>query len=305
MGQSQFELPLLMIHIKSKLLVAIFDPNFPEKAGYDKDHIEICANVERIMTRQEQKADELSFFHEVNRILDIGWEIDECRESPDFIVNQGTQKFGLEVCDISNDPRIISDEQPMAGSGKKRGSGMRRNESETNRTINSLRQKYEEKNNTPLSVKFLGDLCKENTDQVLSVLEAMELSGKPIGYRMIINVDGESGNLRVYVTRACQPHWISVDDRVGWVNCNGIDLVDKTVKTKSKKLQKYRELSGCNDIRLLIVANRIMNSGKIDLQVLPTLNTYGFSVVYFLSHPEAVTIFDVAGNTSRIPNPGV
>ena len=63
-------------------------------------------------------------------------------------------------------------------------------------------------------------------------------------------------------------------------------------------LPRYKECTGLDDIRLLVVANRIMNSGKLSLQERPALNVRGFQVVYFLSYPESVTVFECADNTA-------
>ncbi|MGH6975821.1 MAG: hypothetical protein ACREED_02225, partial [Stellaceae bacterium] len=59
----------------------------------------------------------------------------------------------------------------------------------------------------------------------------------------------------------------------------------------------YRESVGLNDIRLLVVANRIMNSGKLSLQGRPAFDVQGFQVVYFLSYPESIEVFGCASNT--------
>jgi hypothetical protein len=45
------------------------------------------------------------------------------------------------------------------------------------------------------------------------------------------------------------------------------------------------------DIRLLLVADRIHNSGKLMLDDTAALDTEGFQVVYFFPYPEEVIIF--------------
>lgn len=66
-------------------------------------------------------------------------------------------------------------------------------------------------------------------------------------------------------------------------------------RTELKKLARYREAAG-PDIRLLLVADRICNSGKLMLDEGTALDVQGFQVVYFFSYPESVTIFDCTGN---------
>jgi hypothetical protein len=82
-----------------------------------------------------------------------------------------------------------------------------------------------------------------------------------------------------------------VNDRAGRVDRNPTDLIAKEIEKKSEKLPRYKECSGLDDIRLLVVANRIMNSGKLSLEECPALDLRGFQVVYFLSYPESVKVF--------------
>jgi hypothetical protein len=77
-----------------------------------------------------------------------------------------------------------------------------------------------------------------------------------------------------------------------------MDRIAKAIEIKSKKLPGYKQCSGLDDIRLLIVANRIFNSGKLVLMKPAALDTRGFHVVYFFSYPESVTVFDCTGDTA-------
>ena len=100
----------------------------------------------------------------------------------------------------------------------------------------------------------------------------------------------------MHVTRALQANWFSVNDRAGSVDPNPVDRITKAIEDKAKKLPRYKECTGLDDIRLLVVANRIMNSGKLSLEECPELDFRGFQVVYFLSYPAPVTVFECAGN---------
>lgn len=241
------------------------------------------------MTRPSQKKRERFLAEKAAECLGETWSLGPDREDskpPDFIVTEGVRHFGLEVHEI------------FTGQQNDAGSHMKREESETQRAVNALRRDYESKKNIPLIVKFVGDMCDENIAAVLPALDAMNLSTKPIGHHDIIEVDEGKAKLRVYVTRALQSNWFSVNDRAGWVDRNPIDRIAKAIEKKSKKLPRYKECSGLDDIRLLIVANQIMNSGKLLLKERPALDLRGFQCVYFFSYPESVTVFDCTGDTA-------
>lgn len=236
------------------------------------------------MTQQSQKEGERFFVEEAAKLLGKRWCLGPDRESPDFIVTEGEKQFGLEVCEI------------FTGSQNRSGARMKRAESETQRCLNTLQGEYEAKENIPLTVKFVGDMCDENMTAVLLALTEKGLSAKPFGHQDIIEADEGKAKLRVHVTRSLQANWFSVNDRVGWVERNPLDRITKEIEKKSEKLARYKECAGLDDIRLLVFANRIMNSGKLALRESLALDVRGFQVVYFLSHPESVEVFECDGN---------
>ncbi len=238
------------------------------------------------MTQPSQKEGERFFVEKAAELLGKEWRLGPDRENPDFIVTEGAEQFGLEVGDIFTGPQ---DEI---------GSHMKKAESDTQKSVNALRREYEAKDGTPLIVKFVGDMCDENVAAVLPALDAMNLSAKPFGHQDLIEADEGKAKLRVHVTRALQANWFSVNDRVGPVDRNPIDRINKEIEKKSEKLPRYKECTGLDDIRLLVVANRIMNSGKLSLQEHPALDVRGFHGVYFLSYPESAKVFECAGNTA-------
>ncbi len=234
------------------------------------------------MTKPSKKRSERIFVEKAAELLGKNWCINgPDRERPDFIVTEGEQQFGLEICEI------------FKGGQNKAGSFRKEKEAETQRAVNAFQQKYEQHRNIPLIVKFVGDMCDENMAAVLPALFKMELLNKPPGHQEdIIQVDKGEAPLRVQVTRAYTANWFCVNDRVGFVDCNPIEPITEMIKKKSKKLPDYKRCSGFDDIRLLIVANRIMNSGKLSLPKRSALDLKGFHVVYFLSYPEKVQIFN-------------
>jgi len=66
------------------------------------------------MTRPTQKRRERFFVEQAGKLLGKAWILEEEREHPDFIVTEGEQRFGLEVCEIFTGP------QDRAGSVMKR-----------------------------------------------------------------------------------------------------------------------------------------------------------------------------------------
>lgn len=239
------------------------------------------------MTQPFKKAGERFYVERAGELLGRTWILEPDRESPDFIVTENGQQFGLEVCEIFTGPK------------NKKGSRKKAKESDTQKAVNALRQKYEANTNIPLVVKLVGDMCAENMADVVPVLLAMGLSNKPYGHQTCVDVDKGHARLRVYVTRALQANWFSVNDQVGWVNTKPIDDIVREIEEKSKKLPAYKECAGLDDIRLLIVANRTMNSGKLILEEPPALNLRGFQFVYFFSYPEPIIVFNCTGNTAR------
>jgi hypothetical protein len=111
---------------------------------------------------------------------------------------------------------------------------------------------------------------------------------KPPGHNVVID---ENNGLRVHVTRALRSHWSSVNDRVGWVDLKPMQRIAGAIEEKAKKLPRYSNAAG-TDIRLLVVANRNYNSGKLMLNEDLSLDRRGFQLVYFLSYPEDIVIFD-------------
>ena len=226
------------------------------------------------------KEHERFFVEEAAKNLGQDWSLSPDRESPDFLVTEGTQKFGLEVSEVFMGPE---------GSG---GAAMKEKESKTQKALDALRIKYEETTNIPLRVRFLGDMSADQMAAVVPALVAEDFASKPILHHVKIKLgDGIS----VHVTKAFRAEWYSVNDRIGWVNCDPIQRIADAVEKKSKKLPAYREEVGL-DIRILLVADRINNSGKLLLKERPPLDLRGFRVVYFYSYPECVIVFDCAKN---------
>ena len=171
---------------------------------------------------------------------------------------------------------------------------MKESESNNQRDLNRLRLEYEAITQIPLSVKFVGNMSSENMASVIPALIAEDFASKPILHHVVID---EDNGLRIHVTKAFRPDWISVNHRVGWVDRNPMGRIAAVIDKKSKELPSYRDAAG-SDIRLLIVADRTYNSGKLMINQSVALDPRGFSVVYFYSYPESVTIFHHAADAA-------
>ena len=231
------------------------------------------------MTRPRQKAGERFFTEEAAKKLGAVWCLGSDREKPDFIITEGENQFGLEFTYL------------FAGPIGERGSHRKKIESDTQEAVDALRAEYEKDDNTPLAVKLVGDLSRENVDEVVPTLLGLKLSAMPFGHREEFEVDKGPAKLSVYATRVIRADWFYVNHRVGWVNRKPLDRITEVIEYKAQKLPRYRENTGLDDIRLLIVADRRMNSGKQSLEDSPALDLRGFQVVYFYSYPECVSVF--------------
>ena len=234
------------------------------------------------MTRPLKKTRERFFGEQAAKCLGVAWTLGPDRERPDFIVNEGEQQFGLEICEIFTGPQ------------RRAGSAMKESESNNQRDLNRLRLEYEAITQIPLSVKFVGNMSSENMASVVPALIAEDFASKPILHHVVID---EDNGLRIHVTKAFRPDWISVNHRVGWVDRNPMGRIAAVIDKKSKELPSYRDAAG-SDIRLLIVADRTYNSGKLMVNQTFALDPRGFSVVYFYSYPESVTIFHHAADAA-------
>jgi hypothetical protein len=232
------------------------------------------------MTLPLKKNRERFFVEAAAKLMGKTWTLGLDREHPDFLVTEGAQQFGLEVCEI------------FTGQQNKHGSAMKEMESRGQRAVDALRREYETITNIPLIVKLVGDVCPENLALVVPALVAENLASKPVAYQGQINLNtGLRAGLRVFVTKALRPNWFSMKDRVGFVDRSPMQRIADAVKKKAQELARYRQAVG-SDIRLLIVADRTNNSGKVMLEEQATLDVMGFQAVYFFPYPEPVTTFN-------------
>jgi hypothetical protein len=228
------------------------------------------------VTRPSKKSRERFLAEEAGKLLCRNWKLRPDCESPDFIVTEGEKQFGLEVIEIFIGPQSRS------------GSTTKRMESDAQHRVNAIRREYEAIANIALRVQFVGDISTENLETVVPALLAEDFASKPIAHHIVVD---EGRGLRVHATKVFRAEWFYVNDRVGWVDRGAIRYIADAVERKAGELQRYMKAAG-SDIRLLIVADRILNSGKLVLDERAPLDLHGFRVVYFYSRPETVVVFD-------------
>lgn len=204
------------------------------------------------------------------------------REAPDFLVADGPTKFGLELCEI------------FAGPVARKGSIRKAAEVRADRRISGLRDDYEQQSGgIPLSVKLVGCLCDDHPATVVPALLAMDLSRRAHDDNERLSLYACGALLAVYVrpSIAGRANWLSISDRVGWVDRAGLAQVQDAVDKKAHRLRAFRQGSGLSDQRLLVHCDATMNSGKLHIDADPRIDTAGFNVVYFFRYPDVVQDF--------------
>lgn len=226
------------------------------------------------MLRQadSQKKEEEYWARQAALKLDEPWDLFS-RERPDFRVTSTADEFGLEVTECHIGPE----------SGK--GSSWRAAEGNNTKVLEAARRKYERATGISLNLKYLGPVNQTAMDELVNALQKVAFD-RPEDLAKSTEIGFASG--KAWAHRATNPHWIVVRDGVGWVSRNE-EYLQREIDKKARKLPIYRE--AYSDIRLLVVANRIHNSGKLILEERFRPNLRGFNAVYFFSYPERVTPF--------------
>ena len=232
------------------------------------------------MTKPAQKKRERFFAEEAARLLGVTWDLGGDREHPDFIVTEGERQFGLEVTQIFVGPQGDA------------GSVLKAKETKTQRVINAVQREYESKENVPLTVQFVGNMETANLATVIPALLAQELASKEIHYHFVHDTTvahPARARLRVHVAKGLRPNWYCINDRAGFVDCSPHDVIAAAIAKKAADRLRYENLAG-NDVRLLLVADRINNSGKLMPENETEFDLHGFGAVYLFPYPEKVIV---------------
>lgn len=209
--------------------------------------------------------------------MKLTWVIVEQREAPDFVIQDADARFGLEVT------RILSGD---LGSG----SPARKKEADGEKIVDRIRQAYELRTNTTIDVTFPTRPEQQHVTRFIDALIALEMDSREIGatVKLAIGPDGRAISAR----RSFHPVWKVADDAVGWVDKRGQAMLQNAVVSKARKISAYQLSSGLHDIRLLVVADRMLNSGKIVVSEEAIIDTCGFSTIYFFSYPVQALLWE-------------
>lgn len=81
-----------------------------------------------------------------------------------------------------------------------------------------------------------------------------------------------------------------MSDQLGWGATTDQTFLESIIAQKSEKLKKYKK--HIFDVRLLIVSDRIYNSGKAGLAAPVQCQSLGFRAVYYLFFSETAWQID-------------
>jgi hypothetical protein len=219
------------------------------------------------------KVQERIYAERAIKLLAADWTLSNIPEPLDFEARAGSYRFGLEV------------RQVFAGGEKTYGSPLRRNESINDGLIYSLAEQYYAAGGRPITAQVLGNLSKADIEQTAQRMSA----GAPL-----LPWDSTAFHLnemQVYMTTLPSSldrysRWTVVGDHVGWAREITRDELQAAVERKKRNLALYK--AKYSDIDLLLVADRIFNSGRLVQADGITIDNPGFRNVYFMSYPESV-----------------
>jgi len=234
------------------------------------------------MTRLSQKQIEVLYAESLSEKMGYNWKVEippDERNWPDLLIHTSRGSFGLEVCGLYIDDN-------------RKGSSARRGESFRQKLLKELTVNYYSKTDIPIFLKIKGPFAKETTSAILDYLLVTDFQEwKTVEHDLTIHGDKTT---KLFIERlprsfANYNRWIYMDDRIGWVKRIRDDDIENIARDKSLNLHKYKK--NINKVSLLIVSNRINNSGRLLLDKHRKINTYAFNKVFYYMHPLEAVVY--------------
>lgn len=220
------------------------------------------------------KVQERIYAEKAIALLAVDWTLQSISEPLDFEVKTANLRFGLEVRNV------------FAGGEEKYGSPRRRNESINSRLICSLAKQYYAAGGRSIEAQFLGKVSDVKVEQVAAQLMTASALLQP-WQETVIHID----KMKIFLTALPSSvghylRWTVVSDHVGWLRKVTCEELQAAINRKGKNLSLYRTKYA--EIDLLLVADRILNSGGLLQDEQIVVSNPGFRSIYFLSYPEAI-----------------
>lgn len=219
------------------------------------------------------KVQERIYAEKAIALLAVDWTLQDIPEPLDFEIRTENFRFGLEIRKV------------FAGGEETYGSPRRKNESINSHLICSLAKQYYAAGGRPIFAQFLGKVSDVKVEQVAQLMKASALlqPWEPT----TLHID----KMKVFLTALPSSvgrylRWIVVSDHVGWARKVTREELQTAINRKKKNLSLYRAKYA--EIDLLLVADRILNSGRLLQDEEIVVSNPGFRSIYFLSYPEAI-----------------
>lgn len=206
-------------------------------------------------------------------MLGENWAIqepDDEREWPDLLIETATGSFGLEV------RKIYADEAS-------KGSPKRAAESSHARLLREVAVLYYKGGAPPARIQFYG---QPDDPAILAGDLASMVPSMQVWERKKVAYDRQRWMYVCRLPDECAEYsrWDMVSDSVGWVGGIDSSVVQRAIQEKATKLARYK--LHVERVRLLLVCDRIRNSGKQLFGNFSGIEEAGFEHIYLFSFPD-------------------
>jgi len=235
------------------------------------------------LTKAElKKAREAIHVEELAKLIKADWRIEPSadeRATPDFIISDARGSFGLEHTQAFRDTP-----------DRDAGSPLKSAEAKRHARVAAIAKTLETEVGFSIKLMISSDrLCEDGESFALDKLSNQQINATILSTNLQQQQIGDAlvtssfEGIKIFARRCFRSQVELIQDRVGWVGW-AEGAVQAAIDSKSGKLAKYRA-AGVKDIRLLVVCDRLYNSGKLSLTPNVTFDRRGFDRVYFLSYP--------------------